>query len=269
MNIMRRPSRRLVVSLLALLVLGIAGGTLATGLWRPLADGLDYPLSYIRVQGELRNLDRDKLQQALLPAVTSGYFSVDIREIERVLNAFPWVAEVQVARQWPDTLELKIVEQQAVARWGGKALLNDRGEKFASEDLDRFLGLPLIVGPAGMEADLLVRLRSLNQTLENTGLSIASLDLSQRRAWVVKLNSGMEIHFGRRDPDLALAHFLALLPKLGENKLAQMQRVDLRYPNGFSVIWKPEVIQPGDASRDSMLGFRFVGKATELALGNI
>jgi cell division septal protein FtsQ len=37
-----------------------------------------------------------------------------------------------------------------------------------------------------------------------------------------------------------LDRFLDLAPKLGDNVFARLKRVDLRYPNGFAVVWKSE-----------------------------
>jgi cell division protein FtsQ len=134
-------------------------------------------------------------------------------------------------------------------RWGDHALLNQRGERFEPGGIDAFQELPVIFGPPGMENYLLGMLNSLNDRLKQSGLSIAALDMSKRRAWIVKLSSGMEVHFGRQDPLKALDRFLELMPKLGGDGMAAVQRVDLRYPNGLAVVWKPDA-----SSSDNLSG---------------
>lgn len=226
-----------------------------------------FPIRYVRIEGEIRNLDVAKLDQALRPAVNTGYFSLDIREIEGVARSIPWVDRVQIARLWPDTLVVSVVEHKPIARWGDSVLLNDRGERFTPESVQAFTELPVIYGPAGMENFLLGMLKRLDDKLENMGAKVASLDLSKRRSWSVKLSSGMEIQFGRQDPVMSLTHFLELVPKLGESNLDQLLRADLRYPNGFALVRKA----PSDAGADPKapaLGFHLLENASSLALDN-
>ena len=197
-----------------------------------------FPINYVRVAGEIENLDAGKLQEILQPTLSGGYFNQDLLEVERTVRSFPWIDHAKLSRIWPDTLEVDITEQKAVARWGDKALLNVRGERFMPDGVEAFTNLPVIYGPLGMESYLLDMLNTLDDRLAPTGVKVATLDMSKRRAWIVKLDNGLELHFGRQDPVKLLEWFLNLVPKLGEDVFAQLKRVDLRYPNGFALVWK-------------------------------
>jgi cell division protein FtsQ len=236
------------------LVLVMALSVLGFSLRWFLQAGPFFSIRYVRVEGAIENLDVESLRQALLPIVSTGYFSLPIEDIEKAAKSHPWVDGVQVARLWPDTLVLRISEQKPLVRWGNHALLNQRGERFEPGGLGAFRELPVIVGPEGMESYLLGMLNGLNDKLKTNGLRIASLDMSKRRAWVVRLTSGTEVHFGRQDPLKALDRFLALMPKLGEDRMAAVQRVDLRYPNGFAVVWKPDANNLDHPSRQDAGG---------------
>lgn len=208
--------------------------------WMPVKEiGGLFPTNQIRIVGDIENLDGIKLQKSLLPAINGGYFYQDLSEIEGAVRSIPWIDKVRLARIWPDTLEVDITEQKAVARWGDRALLNPRGERFAPDGVESFADLPVIYGPLGMESYLLEMLNTLNDRLEQKGVRVASLDMSKRRAWIVKLSNGLELHFGRQDPVNELDRFLSLVPELGEHVFAQLKRVDLRYSNGFALVWKP------------------------------
>jgi cell division protein FtsQ len=116
------------------------------------------------------------------------------------------------------------------------------------DGVEAFTNLPVIYGPLGMESYLLDMLNTLDDRLAPTGVKVATLDMSKRRAWIVKLNNGLELHFGRQDPVKLLEWFLNLVPKLGEDVFAQLKRVDLRYPNGFALVWKsPDEINGQDS----------------------
>lgn len=205
-----------------------------------------FPVRYVRVEGTFQHLDMDALQAALAPAVRGGYFTLDMGEIEAGVRNFAWVSAVRVARVWPDTLVVNVTEHQPVARWGDKALLNERGERFEPPNVEAFTTLPVLYGPPGHENFLLNVLKGLNQKLAGQNLSVAMLELSRRRAFSVRLTGDLVIHFGRQDPTMALERFLALVPRLGEESLPRLQRVDLRYPNGFSVVWKPKPLPDGE-----------------------
>lgn len=236
-----REIRQGHIRILPVVVLLLAG-SLGFWLWR---EGVDlnrewFPVRYVRVQGAMENLEAPKLQEVLAPAVAAGYFSLDIGEVEGAARSCPWVESVQVSRVWPDTLVVNVKEHQPAARWGEKAMLDMRGERFAPEHADEFAQLPVLYGPPGMEGYLLRTLERLNGLLAPQGFKVAALEVSKRRAWTLRLENGPEIYFGRREPVDAVEHFLDLLSKLGENRLSQLLRVDLRYPNGFAVVWRPQ-----------------------------
>jgi len=198
------------------------------------------PIRYVRVEGEIRNIDATEFTKTLLPWAQAGYFLADMHGIEETAKSFPWIDSVQVARLWPDTLLLKIVEQKPVARTSDGSLINYRGGRFSPGNVQSYANLPMLDGPLGQEKQLLKMLYLLNEKLKHKGMRIDALKLTGRRAWSAHLTSGVEIEFGKQDPALALEHLLALLPRLGEARIAALQKVDLRYPNGFAVIFKPQ-----------------------------
>lgn len=198
------------------------------------------PIRYVRVEGEIRNLDAEAFERALLPLTQVGYLLVDMRGIENAAKSFPWLDRVQVTRLWPDTLLLKIVEQKPVARTRDGSLINDRGGRFSPGNIQAYAKLPMLDGPPGQEKQLLNTLYLLNGKLNQKGMRVDALRLTGRRAWSAHLTSGMEIEFGKQDPVLALERLLGLLPRLGEARAAALQKVDLRYPNGFAVIFRPQ-----------------------------
>lgn len=257
--------RRVLLKLGALGLLAGLGWLAWERLPRP-GPGPLFPVAYVRIEGEIQNLDAAKLQEALSPAASVGYFSLDMAEIEGLVRSFAWVDKVRVARVWPDTLEIGVTEQRAVARWGDQALLNPKGVRFAPGGVEAFVRLPVIYGPPGMESYLLEMLGSLNDRLASRGVAVATLDMSKRRAWVVKLDNGLELYFGRQDPLKLLERFLELVPKLGDDVFARLKRVDLRYPNGFAVVWKTEAETGPEVKDGNGAQSPINGTASNLAL---
>ncbi len=236
----KKPKRRFPIARLVAVLAGIAVvGVLAPKL-RELRLETYLPMNYVRIEGAIWNLDMNEFRKALLPYTHGGYFSADMRGIEAEARSFAWVDKARVARIWPDTLVIRIEEQKPVARWDEDSLLNDRGERFSPPSVAAYPRLPRLSGPAGQEKLVLGTLRALNAKLQPRHPRIESLRLSKRRAWVAQLEGGMEIVFGNQDPLAAMERLLSLLPRLGEERIAAIQKLDLRYPNGFSVVWKPD-----------------------------
>jgi len=199
-----------------------------------------FPVQYVRIEGDIRHLDEARLMRALSTGVSGGYFSLDIEAVEQRARSIAWVEDVQVERLWPDTVVVRLREQSAVALWSGGELVNARGERFAPAASTPMQGLPVIDAPPGSEAEMLQVMARLNHSLRGQGLKIAGLTRSRRQAWVLKLDSGLELHVGRQDPVVATERFLELLPKLGEDRVRRLARLDLRYPNGFAVVWRQD-----------------------------
>jgi cell division protein FtsQ len=244
----RKPKKRLPVRALFIL-----GGIAALG---ALAAHIDtvrlrletlMPIAYVRVEGALWSLDAGEFRKALLPHARGGYFTADLDGIEAEARHFAWINKVWVARVWPDTLLVRIEEHKPAARWGEDSLLNERGERFSPPDMALHTHLPLLSGPPGQEKQVLDTMHVLNAKLRPRQMRVESLRLSKRRAWVAQLAGGMELVFGNQDPLDAMNRLLALLPRLGDVRIAAIRKVDLRYPNGFSVVWKPELQAPPDS----------------------
>lgn len=210
------------------------------------------PIQYVRVEGAIWNLDTEAFQQAVMPHAQRGYFSVDLKAIEAAAGAFAWIDRVETNRAWPDTIVLRIVEHTPVARWNEDSLLNEQGKSFTPPNAGDFTRLPSLAGPPGHEAEVLGMMRQLDAKLEPREMRVAALRLSKRLAWEAELEGGLEIVFGNQDPLAATVRLLALLPalteQLGQDRIAAIRRLDLRYPNGFSVVWKPEIPPPSAGS---------------------
>ena len=84
----------------------------------------------------------------------------------------------------------------------------------------------------------------------SVGLGIRELSLSERRAWRVVLSDGLVLDMGRNDVEPRLSRFISLLPKIRRDDARQLVHADLRYTNGFALVWQekqqqaPEAIPP-------------------------
>jgi cell division protein FtsQ len=198
------------------------------------------PVRYVRLEGAVQNVDPAELERVLTPLLTSAYPWVDLNALESAARTQPWVGEAGVVRVWPDTLVVRLRELKPFARWEGGSFLSEEGVRFrAKEDL-AFAHLPLLSGPEGKERLMLTLLKSMNLRLAEQGKRVAALHLNKRRALSFRLDDGLVVRLGRQDPVRAFTRFLRVTRLLGPERMQAIQRVDLRYPNGFAVGMKPD-----------------------------
>ena len=229
-------------TLTGLLLVAVLASTVFLGKqW--LSDPWRFPLSVVEVKGDFRYLDRQQLQAAVVPYATGGFFTVDVAAIRTAAEQLPWVHKARVKRIWPETLRLQIEEQQPVALWGEHGFLNKGGEPFVPEATDISLALPSLAGPDGQELKVLENFQRVSETLAPLGIKVTRMELDNRRAWHLQLDNAVLLELGRADAGQRLQRFVRAYPSIFAGRLDDLQHVDLRYSNGFSVYWKQAILE--------------------------
>ena len=76
------------------------------------------------------------------------------------------------------------------------------------------------------------------------GLDLRQVHLDARGAWQMMLANGVEVRIGRRDVDARTGLFLAVVANIITGRAADIQYVDMRYSNGFTIGWKDGATTP-------------------------
>jgi len=150
----------------------------------------------------------------------------------------PWVHSASVRRIWPDTLRIDIHEQIPLARWQTGGMVNRHGEVVAVAEMETLNDFPVFSGPAGTAKMLAKRYQLLSQPLAELKLNIAVLSLSERRAWKVSLNNGINLLLGRAAQETQITHFVSAYGSVLAKNAEKIKSVDLRYTNGFAIRWQ-------------------------------
>ena len=202
--------------------------------------GTRWPMRHLVVTGEFRQVSDLRVRSVVLPRVQRGFFAVDLGGLRRELAALPWVKSVEVRKRWPDRLEVTIVEYRPLARWGGERMLSENGELFPvprGANLGR--RLPLFVGPDARADEMIAFHSQARPLFLGSGLQVSEVRLSARGSWSLLLSDGTAVEVGRSDMQHRLERFSRLLPRLGREQTRRLARADLRYTNGFALVWGP------------------------------
>ena len=234
-----------VVWLLALVLVALPVVGVVDGWWLT----AHFPLRTLRVQGELKRVDRAQLRATVLPYAQRGFFAVDLGQVQRAVDQLPWVEQAQVRKHWPDVLELRISEYRPFARWGANQLLSEHGHLFPAGKVQAPAGLPLLDGPEARVPEVVALYNQAREQLANAG-GVRGVAIDKRGSWSITLADGTQVVLGRDDPSTRLERFAALLPQLAaQNPQRRLLRADLRYTNGFALSWAAAPTTPAAPAR--------------------
>lgn len=126
------------------------------------------------------------------------------------LENLPWIKSATVERRFPGAIVLNITERRPFAFWQQNkklSLIDETGAVLTTEKLDRFAGLPQIIGnEAPVRATALFSDLSLYPEIARR-LQIATL-VGERR-WDLKLRGGVTVRLPENDVQTALARLSA------------------------------------------------------------
>jgi cell division protein FtsQ len=224
-----------------ILMLMIAGLIYAT--YRVIPDDT-MPVRSVRVLGNLTQLNEADVRTAIESEIGKDFFSVDLIAIDQQVRALPWVHTVSVRRIWPETIEIKIVEQEVMALWGEDSVLNPYGEVFTPRGESLPEGLPVIFGADSRRHELIQYFIEIYESLAGIGLGLNSLIEDPRGSWSLGLNNGLSISLGQRDQMERVERFVRAYPGLIAARKDEVRRIDLRYSNGLAIAWNENEDDP-------------------------
>ena len=226
--VLKTVSWLIALSLIALPVVGVLEGWFAADRW---------PVRYLQVEAEYAHVSAEQIRAAAMTQLGKGFFALDLDEVRGAVARLPWVASVEARKRWPDTLILQVRERQPFARWSGARLIDRDGTLFTVPGGDALQGLPQLDGPDDALAQVVGFYTSLLHQFSGSGMILSGVSLSPRGSWTLTLANGAQILLGDRQADARLARFLAVLPQLTAAHSGGFQHADLRYSNGFAVLW--------------------------------
>jgi cell division protein FtsQ len=197
------------------------------------------PIKYVRTEGVFQYLSKNEIKTVLQPLVMTGFFDADMQAIHSSVSTLPWVDTVTVKRIWPDAIDIKVREKKPYARWGKNSLITERGIIFTPKNIEQFHNLTVVTGPELQQIKVLEIMKGIKTALADQSMELVEFSVNERGAWKIKLATDMEILLGRNEQLKKLQRFLKTLTVLKKEQVEQMAIVDLRYPNGYAVSWKP------------------------------
>jgi len=203
---------------------------------------INQPVARVLVEGDLKYLERREVMERVPVFQGDRWLEVDLNHIRNEVETLPWVYSVQVSRQWPHTLHIRLQEQKPIAIWNEHQLLNQYGQVFDRGD-KAVQNFPVLQGVEGSEQNVMGRFMEFSRLLAPLHLQPVHLQLDERHAWSVTLDNGTVIKIGNNNALERMQRFVFLY----QQELAKTPRpvavVDLRYGSGAAVRWQASSVK--------------------------
>jgi len=209
-----------------------------------------WPIRWLELNGSFHRVSADQLRGSLAPLVRSSFFTIDLQGLHDAALRNAWLASARVQKRWPDTVVVTIEEYVPVAHWNSGHLISTQGEVFAAPEADEIQGLPWLSGPDERLGQVLENWVKFNLMLDIRGLEIDQLKLDERGAWTMRLNKGTSLSLGREHAEERLQRLMSSWETLIYERGLPPQNVDLRYTNGFAVLWPRDMAEVARMERE-------------------
>lgn len=265
---------RWIIPTIALLIVFIVGLFAVDRLFNP----QQFQIKEIEVHGHFDHVDGAHVKQIVEAALKGNYFSVSLQRLENEIKQIPWVFSASLRRQWPSTIVVYVTEVQPVARWGDEQWLNFTGDLVdrqpgyqPRDEQENDRDLPLLFAADEQKHIVWKAFQQWSERFASSGISLEELRLDSRDLWWLKLSLGALALNGDQSAPLAqplsLAHgkiiarplqvtmvvdkqhsfsriqrFIEALNQEFIIQFPQMKTIDLRYPNGFAIGWRSQVV---------------------------
>ncbi len=211
---------------------------------------LDRRIESIAVSGPFQRVTPLQVEEAISDELDAGFFGADVGRMQAKIQALAWIDGATVARRWPNRIAIAVSEQVPAAIWGETGLLNVRGELFVTEARHIPAELPRLSGPDDRSDDVARRYLAVRDQLIPLGLDVRRVHLDARGAWDMTLTNGIEVRLGRRDVDERTELFLDVVGNIITGRAADIDYVDMRYSNGFTIGWNDGAETPVTEPKD-------------------
>lgn len=192
--------------------------------------GLGLRLERVELEGR-QNTPPGMIREALGVSKGDPILEISPEALRQRLETIAWVQRAHVERRLPDTILVRIEERHPFAIWqhGGRFVIIDpEGKVVATEGLDQFGALPLLVGAGADTAG--AALHAILVEHRDVAARVQAMVRIQERRWNLRLHNGTDILLPE-DHERAAIERLAELQREARLLDRPLAAIDMRLPD--------------------------------------
>ncbi|AGP49678.1 cell division protein FtsQ [Psychrobacter sp. G] len=188
------------------------------------------------------------LQHVMNQQSVSSFFTSDLQALRDITTGLAWVDQVSISRDWQKGIVVTVLPKQAVANFGTERLVDATGNVFVpadSRDLTQE-NFATLQGNMTQAPVIMQQMQQVNDWYARLGLQVEDIILSPRMTWLIRFDNGLRIIVDNENTAQKLLNLSQLLGNQLKNRRDEIQSVDLRYKNGFTIAWNIAVPKDND-----------------------
>lgn len=194
---------------------------------------LDQPVQVMRVESDLSEGQRTQVQAILSRERIGGVLSFDINGLRETLEGMGWARAIQIRRQWPNVVEITLLREHPIARWGQKHFVTASSEIVSLPDT--YPQLPLFEVELSDVSQTMRVYRLIDQMVGKSDLELRHLLQDARGEWQATFARGFTVKLGVDRLGERLSRFLSVYEKALIHRSHEIAYVDVRYSSGAAV----------------------------------
>ena len=212
-------------------VLGLLAALFLTGPWF-------WPVEEIVVRADLPYVHVRSVERALAQHLAWGMWWSDLDQSAKALRQFPWVAQTQIKRHYPNRWEVFLRPPPIVARWHQGGIINAEGERITLHPMPKgFDQKPLWVAEPVFLPKMVLFMRDMEAALAHFPLELHQVRFSPLSGWVLVFSDHVTVRLPlRADASYFFSRFLIHIDQLGGMASLRGKAIDLRYSHGVSLV---------------------------------
>jgi cell division protein FtsQ len=217
----------------------------------------DAPPATIQVSTQdLSAAQYQALQQTMGQQTVNSFFTTDLQVLRDIAMGLSWVDQVSVTRDWQRGIVIAALPKQAVANFGTERLVDAKGVVFVPADSQELRQAPFatLQGDVTQAPVIMQQMQQVNEWYAPLNMQVEDIILTPRMTWLIRFNTGLRVIIDNENTAQKLLSLSQLLGNQLSTRREEMQSIDLRYKNGFTIAWhiiEPSVESPitADASK--------------------
>ena len=206
------------------------------------------PIAKFQVVGKTDFISEQEVEQLLQQWKNSSILLANIHGIKQKLLEHPWVKQVAIKRNWPDVLQVTIVEVLPIALWKPSIAIDCRVEYFRCQLLTEKGNYAIhrksnpidytmskIIARAENKEHIKNKYLYSVKYLQPLNLNVVSLQLSRDNEWELIVGNQIAVLVGSRDFENRIQRLAQVWDAKLQSVQNSLQRIDLRYSNGLAV----------------------------------
>ena len=205
----------------------------------------DAPPAAIQVSTQgLTATQHQTLQQTMGQQPVSSFFTTNLQALRDIAMGLAWVDQVSVTRDWQQGIVITALPKQAVANFGTERLVDAKGAVFVPADSQELTKshFATLQGEISQAPVIMQQMQQINDWYTPLDMRVEDIILTPRMTWLVRFDSGLRVIVDNENTAQKLLNLSQLLGNQLSTRFDEMQSIDLRYKNGFTITWK--IIEP-------------------------